>query len=504
MTYSRLQDLPPTGPIEATSRLLLVDADSLHILMASPAARAALGYTETELAGLTFPDIAPEVTGAALHRLSRRMVARGSSATDFATPLRRNDGERLATRVRLHRIGVATQSVFCVSLDAAQSGTGTPRRYELDAALLKSVIDTAPDAIVTIDRDGTISGFSPSAERMFGYAAGEVTGRNVSCLMPEPYRAQHDSYIARYLDTGEKRIIGIGRTVIARHKSGRTFPIELAVGEVLSGGTHVFTGFIRDISDRVAAQARVSRLQQELNHVSRLSAMGEIASMIVHELNQPLTAIANFGEAAKRLVETGDPEHRAPEFIEKAVAQAHRASEMIRRLRDFVSRGSTERELIAVNEVVRDASRLALIGAADQQVRTSFDLAGDLPRVTADRIQIQQVVVNLIRNAIDAMVGAGEVAPDCAMLAIESRSEDADGSVTISVADNGPGLAAEIAGQLFTPFVTTKKDGMGIGLSVSRSIVEAHGGRIWAEARPAGGTRFSFTLPTTPLVGPDP
>jgi two-component system sensor kinase FixL len=280
--------------------------------------------------------------------------------------------------------------------------------------------------------------------------------------------------------------------VIALHKSGRTFPIELAVGEVRSGGSHVFTGFIRDISDRVAAQARVSKLQQELNHVSRLSAMGEIASMIVHELNQPLTAIANFGEAARRVLEAG-PEQapRAAAYMERAVSQAHRASDMIRRLRSFVSRGPEEREVIALNDVVRDAARLALIGAADRQVRTRFELADDLPPLNADRIQVQQVVVNLIRNGIDAMLDAGTEDPRLVI----ATSHGPAGEVTVTVTDSGPGIPPEVAPTIFTPFMTTKKGGMGIGLSMSRSIVEAHGGRIWAEPAPCGGARFSFTLP---------
>jgi two-component system sensor kinase FixL len=269
---------------------------------------------------------------------------------------------------------------------------------------------------------------------------------------------------------------------------------ELAVGEVSSGSSHVFTGFIRDISGRVAAQARAVKLQQELSHVGRLSAMGEITSMIVHELNQPLTAIANFGEAAKRLIDAGGDTARAAGFMEKSVAQAHRASEMIRRLRSFVSRGPTERERIAVNEVVRDAASLALIGAADQQIHTRFELAEGLPEIIADRIQVQQVVVNLIRNGIDAMLETGTAASGSAQLVVATGRAQ-DGAILVSVSDTGPGIAPEVAADLFTPFVTTKHGGMGIGLSVSRSIVEAHGGNIWFEPAPGGGSRFAFTLP---------
>jgi two-component system sensor kinase FixL len=341
---------------------------------------------------------------------------------------------------------------------------------------------------------------------MFGYRADEVIGRNVKMLMPEPYRSEHDGYIANYLATGERRIIGIGRTVIARHKSGSTFPMELAVGEVKTPDGHVFTGFIRDISDRVAAQARANKLQEELNHVGRLTAMGEIASMIVHELNQPLTAIANFGEAAKRVVTAGGDSGRAAEFMEKSVAQAHRASEMIRRLRSFVSRGQGEMEPISVNEVVRDAARLALIGAADQRIATRFELAQGLPEVMADRIQVQQVVVNLIRNGVEAMLeakgeGTGGLGTCGLGLAI-STALAADGAVHIAVADTGPGIAPDVRDTLFAPFSTTKKTGMGIGLSVSKSIVEAHGGRIWVEPGAGCGSRFVFSLPAPTPPGP--
>ncbi len=481
---------------EATLRMrgciLVLDAQDLRVRMASAAAPALLGYRQAELASLTLHDLVPALSAPAWQRRARRMAARAAVATGFRRRVRRRNGSEFPAEIRLQLAG-ADGTLFA-SIDPP-FGNRDARPYE--AALLRSVINTAPDAILTIDVKGRVGTFSPAAERMFGYAASEVTGRNVNMLMPEPYRSQHDGYLARYLTTGEKRIIGIGRTVTARHKDGHTFPIELAVGEVRVADSHMFTGFIRDISERVAAHERGVKLQQELSHVGRLSAMGEVASMIVHELNQPLTAIANFGEAARRLIESGGDPARAASFMEKAVAQAHRASEMIRRLRSFVSRGPTEREPIAVNEVVRDAARLALIGAADQQIHTRFELAEGLPEVTADRIQVQQVVVNLIRNGIDAMIeagaGAGTGGEEPPLVVATGRAPD--GAILVSVTDSGPGIAPEIAGGLFTPFVTTKPTGMGIGLSISRSIIEAHGGRIWCEPRPEGGTRFTFTLP---------
>ncbi len=498
MSYPAFEERE-AGPDETAAvrgnKFLLLDGEDWRIRLASREAQVALGYSPDELRAQAFLDIALDICESAWRRLLGRLERSAAETTEFETRLRRRDGNSQPAWLRLERVRDGGHDYLHVTFDAPAGTAGRGTGSRLDAALLRSVIDTAPDAIVTIDPRGRIESFSPAAERMFGYQAADVIGQNVSMLMPEPYRSQHDGYLARYLSTGEKRIIGIGRTVIAQHKTGTTFPIELAVGEVSTGGDHVFTGFIRDISDRVAAQARASKLQDELNHVGRLTAMGEIASMIVHELNQPLTAIANFGEAARRLVEKGgDQAGRAAEFMEKSVAQAHRASEMIRRLRSFVSPGPSAMEPIAVNEVVRDAARLALIGAADQNIHTRFDLAEGLPEISADRIQVQQVVVNLIRNGIDAMLEAQGDPPGDLGLVIETACAE-DGAVRVAVADIGPGVAAEIVADLFTPFATTKQGGMGIGLSVSKSIVEAHGGRIWVEPNVPRGSRFVFTLP---------
>ena len=374
------------------------------------------------------------------------------------------------------------------------------RRTRLDAAArnrdllareahLSSILDTVPDAMVVIDERGIMRSFSSAAERLFGYAAAEAVGRNVSILMPTPHREAHDGYLMRYLTTGERRIIGVGRVVVGERKDGSTFPMELAVGEMRSASERFFTGFIRDLTERQETEARLQELQAELVHISRLTAMGEMASTLAHELNQPLSAIANYIKGSRRLLDAGTFKVEMLQgALEKAGEQALRAGQIIRRLRDFVSRGESERRVESLSKLVEEASALALVGAKEHgiQVRFQFDPRCDL--VLADKVQVQQVLLNLMRNALEAMMEA----PRRQLLVKTEAAED--DMVMISVSDTGHGISAEVAPQLFTPFVTTKQHGMGVGLSISRTIIEGHGGRIWAEPNPEGGAVFRLTL----------
>lgn len=358
-------------------------------------------------------------------------------------------------------------------------------------AHLNSILDTVPDAMIVIDNKGIIQSFSAAAERLFGYLSPEVRGRNISMLMPSPYREAHDGYMERYLQTGERRIIGIGRVVVGERKDGSTFPMELAVGEMISGRDRYFTGFVRDLTERQETDARLQELQAELVHISRLSAMGEMASTLAHELNQPLTAIANYMKGSSRIVGEIKSE-RAPMLksaLDKSAEQALRAGQIIRRLRDFVARGESDRSIDSLSKIIEEASALALVGAKESgiHVRMRLDPEGDLALV--DRIQIQQVLLNLMRNAIEAMK------PSPRKELTISKHAPADGMVVISVSDTGPGIDPEIRDQLFQPFVTTKSDGMGVGLSISRTIIDAHGGKLWVDDNPEGGAIFRFSLP---------
>ena len=357
-------------------------------------------------------------------------------------------------------------------------------------AHLQSILDTVPEAMIVIDESGIIQSFSSAAERLFGFEAAEAVGQKVDILMPSPYRENHNSYVKQYLATGERHIIGIGRVVVGQRKDGTTFPIELAVGEMKSGDRRFFTGFIRDLTERQQTEARLQELQSELVHISRLTAMGEMASTLAHELNQPLSAIANYLRGSRRLLEGASDEKTATmrDVLDKAADQAMRAGQIIRRLRDFVARGEGEQRVESITKLVEEASALALVGVKDRGIRVQFRFNPEVDLVLADRVQVQQVLLNLILNAMDAM----ESSPTRELVVAISPAEN--NQVKISVADTGSGIAPEIAEQLFQPFITTKRHGMGIGLSISRAIIDAHNGRIWVEPNPAGGTIFHFTL----------
>ncbi|MBI1774029.1 MAG: PAS domain S-box protein [Proteobacteria bacterium] len=480
-------------------------------------------------------------------------------------------------------------------------------------ARLEALLATAVDGIIITDALGHVQVYNLACERLFGYPARDIIGKNVKMLMPSPYHEEHDRYIDSYRATGQAKIIGIGREVVGRRKDGSTFPMYLSVGEGRLNDASIFVGVIHDITDRrhaeetrdrlaaivesshdavigkdlngivttwnfgaqslygyaaaemvgkplallappdrqneiseliakvrqgrtvshydnvrvtkdgrqldvsltlspirdaagalvgvstIArdvtelrrAELRVRELTQEMVHISRLSAMGQLASSLAHELNQPLTAIINYTEAVRHTLANlpTPPPPRIAELLEKAAGQAERAGQIIRRLRGFVEKGEVERSTEQLGAVVEEASALATVGARVDGIRVIIDLAEDLPPIRIDKIQIQQVVVNLVRNAIEALHDAKR-----RELIIRTAPAE-DGYQEVAVIDTGPGLAPAIAEQLFKPFVTTKKTGMGIGLSISQSIITGHGGRIWAEANPNGGTTFRFWLP---------
>lgn len=358
-------------------------------------------------------------------------------------------------------------------------------------AHLQSILDTVLDATVVIDAAGIMLSFNASAVRQFGYAPQEVIGNNVSMLMPSPYREHHDAYLGRYLNTGEKRIIGIDRVVVGRRKDGSTFPMKLAVGEMRQGDRVYFTGFIRDLTEREESQAMLDQARSELARLARLNELGEMASTLAHELNQPLSAIANYVQGCRRMLDKVDEEYanRMRGALDETAKQALRAGNIIRHLREFVTRGETDKGPEDINHLVEEAGALALVGSRERGIKSVFDFGSDGSIVVADRVQIQQVLINLMRNAMEAMRDSPEK-----QLIVRTRHVS-PAWLQIEVEDTGPGIADEIAPQLFQPFVTTKPNGMGIGLSISRRIIESHGGDLTVARNASGGATFTFSLP---------
>ena len=454
-------------------------------------AETIFGYRADEIIGMPIAAIVPPERLAESEGILRRIRA-GERIDHFETQRCRKDGTVIDVSVTISPV-YDGEGRLCGASKVARDITGNRRALaalEEREAHLRSVLETVPDAMVVICPKGIIQSFSAAAIRLFGYSPDEAIGQNVRILMPEPYSAQHDGYLQRYADTGERRIIGLGRVVVGRRKDGSTFPMELSVGEMNAGGKRFFTGFVRDLTERQEAQHRLQELQAELIHMSRFTALGEMASTLAHELNQPLTAVASYLKGAGRLLDAGESSGvaLARDAIDRAAQQALRAGQIIRRLREFVARGEGERQAENLAKVIEEACALALVGAKQSGVQVTMAFDSTSTHVLADKIQVQQVLLNLVRNAIEAMQ---EV--ERRVLTLSTHRLDTE-TVRIDVADTGPGISPEIAEQLFQPFITTKQTGMGVGLSISRTIVEAHGGRIWVDPNPGGGVIFRMTL----------
>ena len=355
----------------------------------------------------------------------------------------------------------------------------------------RHVIDTAIDGIIVINASGTVLLYNTACEQLFGYSATEVLGNNVKMLMPSPDQESHDTYLENYLRTGRARIIGIGREVRGRRADGSTFPMRLSVGELQSDrDTRLFVGTIHDLTELQRERERIEELQAKLMRVSRASALGAMSSVLAHELNQPLTAIAGFVEASSELIDQGEGKvsDRIRKYIDNAVAQTHRAGSVLRRLREFTQDGVGQRSTENINAIIEEACAFASLGTATEEIDASMNLAADLPSVWIDSIQIQQVILNLVRNSIDAL-------SDLEDGAITISTTHRGDMVEVAVSDNGPGVAPEIRSGLFEPFLSTKPDGTGIGLNICRTIIEAHGGKISLDPESRNGTTFRFTVP---------
>lgn len=490
---------------EGELRLLLEGASHYAIFMVDPAGRIMtwnngaeriFGWGAEDILGRQVAILHPH--GADRDAVSQadfdRALAEGRQAIEAWQA--RKDGSEFLADIAITPLYDAAGQLrgFAKVVHDVTDRRAAERALEKREGHLQSILATVPDAMVVIDDHGIIISFSAAAERLFGYLEAEVVGANVSMLMPNPDRDRHDSYIRRYLATSEPHIIGIGRIVTGLRADGSTFPMKLSVGEALGEGQRLFTGFIQDLTERRDFEAQLEQVKSELIHVSRLSAMGTMASTLAHELNQPLTAIASYGEAVDEMLDGEELPDRAllKEAFSEMAAQSIRAGAIVRRLREFVAKGELAKTVEDLPALVNEASALALVGSREKGVTAKFFYAPEATPVLVDKVQIQQVLINLMRNAIEAM----EASPVRSLIVATTLIDPE--TVQISVKDTGPGIAADIRERLFEAFASTKSSGMGLGLSICRTIIEAHGGRIRAREADGGGTEFLFTLVRPP------
>lgn len=456
----------------------------------NPGAQRMYGWRGDEIIGQGYAVMFSESDRrAGLPELQLASARRGGAFQGKALQLRKDRSEFVGS-VTLNRIDEPDGAVAGFTLAVMDNTQDIERAQaaEADSAFHRALLETVPDAMVTIDEAGDILSFSATAEGMFGYGAAEVVGRNITLLMPEEEAVHHNDHLARYKATGERRVIGQQRRVMGRRKDGSLFPHALFVGEANGGGRRIFTGFLRDLTGQEEADRQLRELQAELLHISRVSALGTMAAALAHELNQPLTAIANYVQSSAALLEgSGRDRHQMLcEALEQAGKEALRAGGIVHHLREFVGRGSLERTVADPYDLVEQARQLAAVDARSRNITCQNLVSHRLPPVIVDTVEIQQVLLNLIRNAVEALGDHGRIV-------IAARREGE--LVHFWVKDNGPGIASGMEWSLFDPFISTKDDGMGMGLAICRTIIEAHSGKLWFAPGAQGGAIFHFTVP---------
>jgi PAS domain S-box-containing protein len=464
-----------------------------HFFAANSVFRTMLGYTESELYQLTFLDVTYEEDRKANEELVRELVEGKRQHFQIEKRYRRKDGTLVWGRndvALVPGIGGAAPFWFAVVEDITQrKEEESARRYTEEKYRL--VVETASDAVISLDETSAILLANPATTRIFGYDPAELIGKPLTMLMPEFLRKLHEVGFKRYLATGQRHINWQGTELAGRRKNGQEFPVEISFGELTKDGHRVFTGFIRDISERKQAQRAIQNAQAELARVSRLTTMGELAASIAHEVNQPLTAVNNNSSACLRLLAN---QNLQPDVLRRAlqeiVADGTRASAIVARIRAFIKKTPAEKNTLDVNEVIGEVLVMMAHGFEENRILLQRELAQALPPVLGDRVQLQQVLLNLIMNGIEAMTA---VTNRPRTLWVQSRIDES-GDVLIAVRDSGTGLGSE-SDRVFTPFFTTKTNGMGMGLSISRSLIEGHGGRLWSSPNSPHGAIFSFTLP---------
>jgi PAS domain S-box-containing protein len=363
------------------------------------------------------------------------------------------------------------------------------------------LVEAAPNAMIMVNTEGHITLVNTQAETVFDYAREELIGHPIEMLVPERFRSQHMGYRHDYFGVARARPIGAGRELFGRRKDGSEVPVEIGLNPIhTSEGLFVLASII-DISERKQAELERARQRNEMAHLSRVTMLGELSGSLAHELSLPLTTILFNAQAAQRILANGDADlAEFREILSEIVSEDKRAGEVIRRLRLLLKKGEVHQHSLGINEVVHDVLTLMRSDLINQKVTVDCELARNLPTVTGDPIQLQQVLLNLVVNACDAMTDCST--PERRLL-IRTGMENGSSAVIVSVTDRGGSIPEEKIEQIFEPFFTTKAKGMGLGLSVCRTIIAAHRGKLWATNNADRGATFHFSLPIESSVTSD-
>ena len=460
----------------AVDAIVVIDARG-RIETFNPAAERLFGYRASEVIGRNVSMLMPPpyrdehdgYLGRYLHTGEAQIIGIGRDAQGL-----RRDGTVFPLHLSVGEMSINGERKFTGILHDLTARVALEERLRASEERWRSVIESAVDGIVVIDARGRIEAFNPAAVRLFGYAESEVLGRNVNMLMPSPYHDEHDGYLGRYLQTGEAKIIGIGREVTGRRADGSTFPLHLSVGEMLLDGDRKFTGILHDLSARVQMEA-------QLREQAALVRLGEMAAVIAHEVRNPLAGI----RGAVQVIGSRLPqESREAAVVGEIVSRIDTLNGLIQDLLLFARPPQPKPSPIDVSPLIATTAGLLTSDPALSSIR--IDIQGSAPPIVADPELLKIVFLNLMVNGAHAMRGQG---------GIRVSVESSEGFCHVAFIDGGPGIPADIRGKIFTPFFTTKARGTGLGLPTAKRLVEAHQGTIRIDCPPGGGTTVTVHLP---------
>jgi two-component system sensor kinase FixL len=460
----------------AVDGIVVIDAKG-RIEAFNPAAERLFGYKEREVLGRNVTVLMPspyrDEHDAYLSRYLETGLAKIIGIGREVTGLRR-DGTQFPLHLSVGEMSLGGERKFTGILHDLTERVRLDERLRSSEAHWRSIVESAVDAIIVIDAHGRIEAFNPAAERLFGYAEADVVGRNVNMLMPSPYHEEHDSYLARYLETGAAKIIGIGREVRARRADGSTFPVHLAVGEMSVNSERKFTGILHDLSARV-------RMEEQLREQAAMVHLGEMAAVIAHEVKNPLAGIRGAVQVIGSRLPSGS---RDAAVADEIVKRIDGLNDLMKDLLLFARPPQPKPAAVNVAELV--SSTASLLADDPTMGNVSVKIEGIAPTILADAALLKIVFVNLLMNGAHAMEGQG---------VIHVSMGTTDGVCRIAIRDAGPGIPADIREKIFTPFFTTKSKGTGLGLPTTKRLIDAHAGRIEIDCPPGGATIVTVELP---------